>query len=151
MVAGRLSHQVDKYPTSPYVDNIYMTWQALGIMWFARSGEFGDTWSSQMPSTIFVEDGIGSNIVTDNQGRVYYFWPAYESQAIIMRRSTDGGQSFEWSRWSTQSEASYTFAIPAMDRRKVWVYLVADAILNDVIAVYTDLSPSMPTPARSTT
>ncbi len=112
---------VDRFATSPHLDNIYLTWHQGTVMQFARSTDLGHTWTSQN----FSADprGIGSDIVTDKGGKVYYFWPTFTSDEILVKRSTDGGVSFENGVVTVGStEGSFDFPIPSMSVRNVFIY-----------------------------
>ncbi|MEM7350648.1 MAG: sialidase family protein, partial [Acidobacteriota bacterium] len=135
---------VDKFTTSPFVDNIYATWHANNVMQFSRSSDSGETWATQAFSSASDQLGIGSDIVTDQSGAVYYFWPAFNSQRILLRKSTDGGASFGSVIEVDSTEASFTFPVPSMDTRDVFVYVSADADLStgpfggSIYAAWTD-------------
>ncbi|MEM1205981.1 MAG: DNRLRE domain-containing protein [Acidobacteriota bacterium] len=117
---------VDKWSGSPHQDNIYATWHASNIMQFARSTDLGDTWSNITFSSASDQRGIGSDITTDKSGTVYYVWPAFNSQRILLARSTDGGASFGAVTEIASTEASFTFPVPSMETRDVFVYASAD-------------------------
>jgi len=135
---------VDKHAASPFQDNVYATWHLGNVMQFARSTDFGNTWSVQALSSGNSESGIGSDIVTDKGGNIYYFWPAFNSQTIKLRKSTNGGSSFQPTRNVAQTEGSFIFPVPSMDTREVFIYVSADADLSDgpfgdsIYAAWTD-------------
>ncbi len=126
---------VDRSPTSPHSDNIYVTWheQTNGVfntMQFARSTDLGNTFTIQS----FTSDprGIGSDITTDKAGTVYYFWPDFTGQRIVLKRSTDGGVTFENGVVTVaNTEGSFIFPIPSTDARQVFIY-------NSVAVDYSD-------------
>ncbi len=136
---------VDRFPTSPHLDNIYLTWHEGGnIMRFARSTDFGHTWSTPIG---FAADprGIGSDITTDKAGDIYYFWPDFNGQTIRLKRSTDGGASFEVGTVQVAStEGSFIFPIPSMETREVFIYVSAGVDLSNgpfadsIYAAWTD-------------
>lgn len=139
---------VDKSPTSPHQDNVYLTWHDNNTMKFARSTNDGNTWSTP---TSFSADpqGIGSDITTDKSGNVYYFWPAFDTREIVLKKSTNGGASFASGTTTVGStQASYDFPIPSMDTRRTFVYVAADADLSNgpyagsVYAAWTDSTSS---------
>ena len=117
---------VDKYATSPFKDNIYATWHASNIMQFSVSSDFGNTWSTQAFSSATDQRGIGSDITTDKSGAVYYIWPAFNSQRILLAKSTNGGSSFGAVTEIASTESSFTFPVPSMETRDVFVYASAD-------------------------
>ena len=117
---------VDQSSTSPHQDNIYATWHSSNILQFARSTDLGETWTRTAFSSATDQRGIGSDITTDSAGNIYYFWPAFNSQRILMRRSTDGGASFGAVVEVAQTEASFIFPVPSMETRQVFLYTAAD-------------------------
>jgi len=140
---------VDKHCTSPYQDNVYITWHEGNVMQFSRSLDFGNTWEAK---TSFSNDprGIGSDIVTDADGTIYYFYPAFAPRDILLKRSTDGGATFEDGTIKVaDTNGSFDFPIPTMDRREVFIYVAAEADLTDgpyggsIYAAWTD--STMPT------
>ncbi|MEM7582074.1 MAG: hypothetical protein AAF560_01725 [Acidobacteriota bacterium] len=139
---------VDKYASSPHKDNIYATWHSGNVMQFARSTDMGNTWSRQAFSSASDQQGIGSDIVTDKNGHVYYFWPAFNSRRILLRKSTNGGASFGSVSEVAATEASFAFPVPSMETREVFVYVSADADLSNgtyggsIYAAWTDSTAS---------
>ncbi|MEM7351248.1 MAG: hypothetical protein AAF657_10610 [Acidobacteriota bacterium] len=135
---------VDKYATSPFKDNLYVTWHSNNILQFARSTNSGESWSAQSFSSASDQLGIGSDITTDKNGHVYYFWPAFNSRRILLRKSTDGGASFGTVSEVSSTEASFAFPVPSMETREVFVYVSADADLSNgpfggsIYAAWTD-------------
>ncbi|MCP4845930.1 MAG: exo-alpha-sialidase, partial [Actinomycetia bacterium] len=122
---------VDKFATSPHVDNIYITYHKKNVMQFARSTDFGDTWSIQAFSPATDQRGVGSDVATDKSGNVYNVWPAWISQRILMRKSTDGGASFGSVIEVTATESGFHYPIPAMESRNVTIVVSADADLSN--------------------
>jgi hypothetical protein len=134
---------VDKHSTSPYKDNVYLTWHDFNVMQFARSTDNGNTWSI----ISFTSDpkGIGSDIVTDKNGHVYYFWPATNSRQILLKKSTDGGASFQSGTIQVAAtNGAFTFPIPSQETRGAWIYVSTDVDLSvgpfggSVYAAWTD-------------
>lgn len=136
---------VDSSATSPHEDNLYLTWHVFGSMRFSRSTDLGVTWSSQATlSSGSAEEGIGSDITSDRSGNVYYIWPTFDDGKTWMRKSTDGGATFEATRLVVDTVGSYDFPIPAMDDRLAFMYVSADTDLTNgpyadtVYVAYTD-------------
>lgn len=133
---------VDKYPGSPHQDNVYLTWHDNNVMQFARSTDDGNTWSKTSFSSAPL--GIGSDITTDKSGNIYYFWPAFGPQTIVLMKSPDGGDTFGVPQMVASTQASFTFPAPSMETREVFVYVSADADLsngpyaNSVYVAWTD-------------
>ena len=117
---------VDKYPTSPYKDNVYVLWDADNIMVFARSDDNGNTFTTQAFTSDF---GIGADLVTTSNGDVYNFWPNF-SYEIRMNKSTNGGVTFTNSSSIATTIGNYEMPIPSMDIRKAFTYVSADVDLS---------------------
>ena len=136
---------VDLSPTSPFQDNIYLSWHESNTMRFARSTDFGHTWSAVTAfSGASDKQGIGSDITTDRSGNLYYFWPAFNSKMIWVGRSTDGGASFQPDVAVASTEGSFDFPIPSMETRRVFLYVSADTdrsngpFADSIYAAWTD-------------
>lgn len=146
---------VDKSPASPYKDNLYVTWHNSNVLQFSRSTDFGNSWSPQSFSSLSEDRGIGSDIATDAAGNVYYFWPAFNSKTIRLRKSTNGGVSFGSTVIVANTQDGYDFAIPAMESRRAFIYVAADADLsggpfhNSVYAAWTDTTAPETSPASA--
>ncbi len=134
---------VDRYPTSPHLDNVYLSWHQANIQQFACSTDFGHTWTSQN----FGSDprGIGSDITTDKGGTVYYFWPNTSGRLILLKRSTDGGVTFEAGTVTVATtEGSFIFPLPSTESREVFIYTSVDVDYSDgpfgdsIYAAWTD-------------
>lgn len=150
---------VDKHPGSPYYGRAYVTWHQGNVMQFARMNAAPVNGGSPMtfhPTISFSgeERGIGSDLTTDAAGRIYYFWPTVTNSSTEIRvlRSDDGGASFVDldSGSAVQSAVVYDiwgdfdFAIPAMESRRAFIYVSADADLSGgphngrIYAAFTD-------------
>jgi hypothetical protein len=136
---------VDKYVSSPFRDNVYLTWHDNNTMKFSRSTDLGQTWAAnQTLSSGSTELGIGSDITTDTAGNVYYFWPAFNSNRILVRKSTNGGVSFNPVVQVAPTNDGFDFAIPAMETRRAFIYVAADTdttggtFNNRIYAAWTD-------------
>jgi hypothetical protein len=134
---------VDKHPTSPHRDNIYLTWHEANVMKFSRSSDRGNVWT---PAASFDSEprGIGSDITTDTNGHVYYFWAATNDRRIVMKKSTDGGTTWAAGVKVADTNGSFDFPIPAMEARRAWIYVSADADISTgpfggrIYAAWTD-------------
>ncbi|HXU46259.1 MAG TPA: proprotein convertase P-domain-containing protein, partial [Thermoanaerobaculia bacterium] len=146
----------DKFATSAFRDNVYITWHDNNILKFSRSTDFGNTWSAALTISGAGEDGIGSDITTDKSGNVFYFWPAIDAKKILVKKSTNGGASFGASVQVATNQDGYDFNIPAMETRRAFQYVSADADLtggpfaNRIYAAWTDTTaPESPTAANN--
>ena len=88
--------------------------------------------------------GIGSDITTDSAGNIYYFYPAFNSQTIRLKKSTDGGLSFAPQSLVANTEGSFDFPIPSMEARRVFIYVSTDIdrssgpFADSIYAAWTD-------------
>ncbi len=119
---------VDLSPTSPHLDNIYLTWHQSNTLFFARSTDFGHTWSTPITvSTGSTERGIGSDITTDSAGNIYYVWAGFVSRKIYVVKSTDGGLTFSSPATEVADlNASFNYFIPSQETRGVAIICSAD-------------------------
>ena len=122
---------VDSYSGSPYKDNIYVSWHQSNVQKFARSTDKGLTFSAvQTLDSAF--KGIGSDIASDKDGNVYYFFPSTGGRQIRVVKSTNGGASFAASGVKVaDTMASFDFPIPSMSTRNAFIYTAADADLTN--------------------
>ena len=147
---------VDTFPGSPFLDNIYLTWHDSNVMQFAVSSDFGNTWTIRSFPSTPGNLGIGSDITTDKSGNVYYFWPAFNSQRILVARSTNGGASFTPPVQVTTTQGSFAFPIPSIETREAFIYVSADVDRTDglfadrIYAAWTDATaPTGTNPANN--
>jgi hypothetical protein len=116
---------VDVSPSSPFRDNLYITWHKSNVMQFARSTNQGTSWTTT--SFPAAQRGIGSDITSDSAGNIYYFYGATGEREIVMLKSTDGGTSFQPSFVVADTQASFDWPIPSMETRRAWIYASTDA------------------------
>ncbi len=116
---------VDVSPTSPFQDNIYLTWHQGNILRFSRSTDNGHTWSSPL---IFNSDpsGIASDITSDADGNIYYSWASFTNQTIVVKKSTDGGLSFAPAVTVDNTNVSFNFRIPSQESRQAAIITCLD-------------------------
>ncbi len=138
---------VDSFATSPFLDNLYLTWHLSGVMKFSRSVDQGVTWSAPIDLSVgAAQQGIGSDITSDKSGNVYYIWPTFSGGMTWVRKSTDGGASFAPAVLVVDTIGSYEFPLPAMSQRRVFMYTSADSDLttgtyaDSIYVAYTDNS-----------
>ena len=132
---------VDRSPTSPFFGRVYLTWHQGNVMQFARSTAMPVNGGAPMtfaPAISFnaEERGIGSDISTDRQGRIYYVYPSVTNNSTEIRllRSSDGGVSFDDLNGATAGLSGevynlwgdFDFALPAMETRRVFIYAAID-------------------------
>jgi hypothetical protein len=88
----------DFVPTSPYYNNMYVSWTRFGNgtdIYLVKSTDQGITWSS--PVLVSSEAGVqGSIPAVGPNGEVYVAWYGYDysSENIYFDKSTDGGATF---------------------------------------------------------
>jgi len=121
---------VDNFPGSPHQDNVYLTWHDNNIMQFSHSTDRGNTFSAVQS---FTDDprGIGSDITTDRDGRVFFIWPELVTPAIVFRASDDGGETFNARATIATMADGFDFPIPAMETRRAFQYVSADVDYSD--------------------
>ncbi len=124
---------VDRSPSSPHVDNVYITYHKNNQMRFSRSTDNGETWST--PINVGTDTGIGSDITTDSAGNIYYIYPGLNGSGINLTKSTDGGLTFDPVVQVTPIRGRFDFPIPAMETREVFIYAAVDVDSNDNIYV----------------
>lgn len=136
---------VDKFASSPFRDNLYHCWHDNNTLKFSRSTDFAHTWSAPLTmSSGTTQSGIGCDLTTDRSGNIYYFWPATNGKTILMRKSTNGGTSFNTAVTVANTQDGYDFAIPAMETRRAFIYASADADVssgafsNSIYVAWTD-------------
>ncbi|MEE8523861.1 MAG: hypothetical protein V3T72_08005 [Thermoanaerobaculia bacterium] len=146
---------VDLHPTSPHKDNIYVTWHENNVMQLGRSTDSGNNWTTQSFASVADQLGIGSDITTDKDGNVHYFWPA-DSRRIWLRKSTDGGVSYAPVVEVATTEASYDFPLPSVETNRAWIYVSVDTDRSDgpyggsVYAAWTDTTaPDVGNPSNN--
>ncbi|HKV06642.1 MAG TPA: Ig-like domain-containing protein [Thermoanaerobaculia bacterium] len=148
---------VDKFASSPNIDNIYQCWHDNNTLKFARSTDFAHTWSAPLTmSSGASQSGIGCDLTTDRSGNVYYFWPATSGKTILVRKSTTAGASFNTAVTVSTTQDGYDFAIPAMETRRAFIYASADADVsagafsNSIYVAWTDTTAAeSATPANN--
>ncbi len=162
---------VDRSPDSPFRDRVYLTWHQGNVMQFARSTALpvqGGAGLQFAPTISFAPDerGIGSDIATDRQGRIYYVYPSTTTGSAEMRllRSDDGGVTFVDLNGATAGLASqifdlhgrFDFPIPAMESREVFIYAVVDVDMSGgprdgrVYVAFTDENAAAGSPGNGT-
>lgn len=116
---------VDHSPTSPFQDNLYVTYHNSNTMQFARSTDQGSSYAISAFNT--APFGIGSDITTDSAGNIYYAYAAFGTQTIEVLKSTDGGDSFGAPVSVATTNGAFDYPIPSQESRFAWTYAVTDA------------------------
>ncbi|MFN7962773.1 MAG: sialidase family protein [Thermoanaerobaculia bacterium] len=122
---------VDRYSASPRKDNLYLCWDENNTMELSRSTDLANTWTAPQVISTGADDGIGCDLTTDKSGNLYYFWPAFNTQAIRMRKSTDGGATFGSTITVASTQGSFDFPIPSFENRHAFIYTAADVDLGN--------------------
>jgi hypothetical protein len=163
---------VDKSPISPFFGRAYVTWHQSNVMQFARSTAM-PVQSPAAPMTFATpiafsaeERGIGSDITTDRQGRIYYVWPTVTDNSAEMRvlRSDDGGVTFVDLNGAATGLSSvvydlhgeFDFPIPSMETRQAFIYAAAEADVSGgprdgrIYVAFTDENAAAGSPGNGT-
>lgn len=142
---------VDHSPSSPFRDQIYVTWHQ-GVPGFVarRTAGAGGTWQAPVQVTGPETTGtaIGGDIKTNSAGDVFVFWPEDGgNRQIHIAKSTNGGASFGAPvTIATVFASQRQISIPAdtTPHRMARVYVSGGAYKTAskdlVYAVWTDLS-----------
>ena len=114
---------IDHSPSSPYRDQIYLTWHTGTPVQFARrTTGSGAAWQTpiQVSGSETTGMGIGGDVKSNANGDVFVFWQdADGSQGLYLAKSTDGGVTFGSPiTVATIRSNSRKLAIPADNGRK---------------------------------
>jgi len=142
---------VDHSPSSPFRDQIYVTWhQGVPVFVSRRTPGPGGTWQApvQVSGAETVGTGIGGDVKTNSAGDVFVFWPEDGgNRRIHVAKSTNGGVSFGAPvTIATVFASQRQISIPAdtTPHRMARVYVSGGAYRTAskdlVYAVWTDLS-----------
>ncbi len=153
---------VDRSPTSPHRDNVYLTWHQGNVMQFARSTNRGQSWSTPIAFP-GAPRGIGSDISTAPDGTIYYFYPSLTNTTgggcapatpcnIMLLKSTDGGASFVNPNGQVvlPMRGRFEAGVPSMETRRTFFYISTDVDFSTgprrgrVYISWTDLSLRSP-------
>ena len=138
---------VDTFATSPRKGNIYAAWHDNNVQQFARSTDGGVTFGAVM-ALDSANRGIGSDLTTDKNGNVYFFYPTTTGGSVAHQvrvvKSTDGGATFQAGVNAAPLNADFDFPIPAMETRRAFVYVSAGTDFsngpnaNSIYVAFTD-------------
>jgi hypothetical protein len=137
---------VDHSPTSPFKDNIYVTWHRGFPAVVARRTGPGGAWQApvQVSGGETTGTAIGGDVKTNAFGDVFAFYPDTGSQGLYVAKSTDGGAAFGAPVKIATSFGSFQIWIPPQASRGVLIYTTAaayrTATADDVYVAWNDLS-----------
>ncbi len=164
---------VDRTAGSPFLNRLYMTWHQGNVMSFARSSAapVGGATPSPLvfaPTITFASDerGIGSDITTDRQGRMYNVYASITtgSAEMYLLRSDDGGLTFQDLNGASPGlgkmiydlHGRFDFSIPAMESRRVFIYPSIDVDTSGgprdgrIYVAFTDENAAAGSPGNGT-
>jgi hypothetical protein len=140
---------VDHSATSPFRDQMYLTWHTGTPVQFARrTTGTGAAWQTpiQVSGGETTGSGIGGDVKTNADGDVFVFWQdADGSRRVYLAKSTDGGVTFgSVVTIASIFASSRKISIPADSGRQTRVYVSGGAWKTStkdlVYAVWADLS-----------
>ncbi|HKV06377.1 MAG TPA: sialidase family protein [Candidatus Acidoferrales bacterium] len=145
---------VDHGPSSPFRDNIYVTWHNGGPAFVNRRTGPSGSWQTpvQVSGPETTGTAVGGDIKTNRAGDVFAFWPDTGSQNLFAAKSTNGGAGFAAPVAMATTFGSFAIAIPAFNQRRYIdgstsgpaIYISGGACRTPakdlVYAVWTDLS-----------
>jgi hypothetical protein len=88
----------DCHPHSPHYGNVYVAWGASSPLRFARSVDYGVTWTGtagKSPGSPLVAYSFAPELSVSSDGALHILWHGDGGITIRYLRSTDGGASFE--------------------------------------------------------
>jgi hypothetical protein len=134
---------VDRSPTSPFNNNIYVIWHNDQPSFVNRRTGAWQT-PIQLSGAETTGTAIGGDITTNSAGEVFAFWPDTVSRRLRVARSTNGGASFRPPVDIATTFAAFSIGVPAFAARRALIYLSGaayrDAADSFVYAVWTDLT-----------
>lgn len=139
---------IDKSSTSPFFNQTYATWHN-GAPAFAnrRTAGAGGTWLAapiQVSGAESTGTAIGGDIKSNSAGDVFVFWPTTTNRLIIVRKSTDGGNTYAAPVQIATTFDGFDIGIPSFNSRRAFIYVSGatyrNATKNLVYASWTDLS-----------
>jgi hypothetical protein len=137
---------VDRGPSSPFADSIYVIWHNDSPVYVNRRTGPAGAWQTpvQVSGAETTGTGIGGDVTTNQRGDVFALWPDTGSRRLLVARSTDGGASFGAPVVIATTIAAFDIGVPAFASRRALVYLSGAAhvgkVSSFVFAAWTDLS-----------
>lgn len=120
---------VDHCPASPYYGRIYAHWHRSNTIYFAHSDDNGVTFST--PISFAGTQGIGGDIATDRNGKIYQIWSNFGNQTVLVNTSVNGGANFGPITQVATTNAEFNFDIPCFDRRSAPIIISVAADISD--------------------
>jgi hypothetical protein len=120
---------VDHSTSSPYKDNIYVTWHNGAPVFVNRRTGPAGSWQTplQVSGAETTGTGIGGDIKTNAYGDVFVFWPDTGSRKLFVAKSTDGGATFGTPIRIATTFDSFDIGLPAFNSRRALIYVTAGA------------------------
>lgn len=137
---------IDHSSTSPYFNQQYAIWQVTSARFSRRTAGVSGTWSAPVTISGAESTGtcIGSDVKTNSYGDLFAFWPTTSNRKIIVRKSTDGGASFNTAVTVATMYDSYDIGVPSFNSRRALIYASGGAYRtaskNLVYVCWTDLT-----------
>ncbi|MFZ0318349.1 MAG: sialidase family protein [Candidatus Sulfotelmatobacter sp.] len=137
---------VDRSPSSPNTDNMYIIWHNGGPCYVVSRPGPGGTWGApiQVSQAETTGSAVGADIKTNGNGDVLAFWPDTGSSALYFAKSTNGGGAFSAPTKISDTFGSFKIPIPAQDVREAAIYVSGGGYsgggLNKVYACWNDLA-----------
>ena len=144
--ADRARLWVDHSPTSPYRDNIYVTWHNGQLVFVSRRTGPTGAWETpvQVSGKETAGTGAGGDVKTNGYGDVFVFWPDSGGHRLFVSKSTVGGKSFAPPVELATTAGSVQIPVPAAVSRAPSIYVTAAAYrttTKDVVcAAWMDLT-----------
>ncbi|HEV8629600.1 MAG TPA: sialidase family protein [Thermoanaerobaculia bacterium] len=135
----------DHSAKSPFHGNLYSIYHNGRPAFFARRKPDG-SWSGpiQISGSETFGTGIGDDIKSNALGHIFAFWHDTGSRRMLVRRSTNGGNSFEKTATIGTTFQPFQTGVPAQSSRNTLVYVTGGAYIrgkqSQVYAAWADLS-----------
>jgi hypothetical protein len=132
---------VDRSPTSPFRDRIYVIWHDGRPAFVGFRNAAGWHAPLRVSGNETIGTAIGSDITTNAAGTVFAVWPDTGSRGLFFVKSTDGGETFTSTPLLiAKTFTSFDITIPAMANRAALVAVSIAAFGDNVYVSWTDLS-----------
>ena len=125
---------VDQNPGSPFVDNVYIAWDAAfggspgGGVRVGRSSDHGLSFAiNRADSRRGPGRAIGADPFVGPDGALYVAWNDFAANTIAVNRSLDGGATWGTQRTIAAKSIPFAIALPAIEFRGALVYPACDA------------------------